>query len=295
MRLLPGRVQRIGLDIIPRVTNQPPHRLSRPRHHEHPPRRSEVRGARPAPQSAVRHRRHPLAGAGHRRQHRDFHADRPDPAAEAAGEGPRRAGDALSDAAPTTAATWARGCTRIRSIRTSRQRAEPLAEVICRRLVPASLSVDNQTERVSGGDGLRQLLHDARRAAGGRARASTRRRTIRSTRAIRSWSSATTTGSAASRSDPGVVGKKILVNDYPMTIVGVSARRLRGHRPGAVAADPRADHDEDGDDAGVALAARRRPPRPLGAGVRAAEAGLHGGDRGRHRCRACSRRSVSTR
>src|SRR6476660_9332466 len=28
------------------------------------------------------------------------------------------------------------------------QRAEPLAEVMCRRLVPASISVDNQTERV---------------------------------------------------------------------------------------------------------------------------------------------------
>ena len=28
------------------------------------------------------------------------------------------------------------------------QKAEPLAEVLCRRLVPASVSVDNQTERV---------------------------------------------------------------------------------------------------------------------------------------------------
>src|SRR5918997_4055495 len=28
------------------------------------------------------------------------------------------------------------------------QRAEPLAEVLCRRLVPASLSIDGQTERV---------------------------------------------------------------------------------------------------------------------------------------------------
>jgi hypothetical protein len=28
------------------------------------------------------------------------------------------------------------------------QKAEPLAEVLCRRIVPASLSVDNQTERV---------------------------------------------------------------------------------------------------------------------------------------------------
>ena len=28
------------------------------------------------------------------------------------------------------------------------KRAEPLAEVMCRRLVPASVSIDNQTERV---------------------------------------------------------------------------------------------------------------------------------------------------
>ena len=41
-----------------------------------------------------------------------------------------------------------RGCTRIRSTRISSRRREPLAEVLCRRLVPASVSVDNQTERV---------------------------------------------------------------------------------------------------------------------------------------------------
>ena len=52
--------------------------------------------------------------------------------------------------------------------------------------------------------------------------------------------------------DPGVVGKKILVNNYPMTIVGVSAAGFAGHRSGAVAADPRADPDEAGDGAGLA-------------------------------------------
>ena len=50
--------------------------------------------------------------------------------------------------APTTAATWA---TRMHSYplyQDLQQKAEPLAEVLCRRLVPASVSVDNQTERV---------------------------------------------------------------------------------------------------------------------------------------------------
>ena len=32
--------------------------------------------------------------------------------------------------------------------------------------------------------------------------------------------------------DPDVIGKKILVNNYPMTIVGVSARGFRGTRSG---------------------------------------------------------------
>ena len=79
--------------------------------------------------------------------------------------------------------------------------------------------------------------------------------------------------------DPDVVGKKILVNNYPMTIVGVSQAGLRRHRSGAVAADSRADPDEAGDGARVGLAAHGRSPHALGPGVRAAEAGLHGRDR----------------
>ena len=78
------------------------------------------------------------------------------------------------------------------------QKAEPLAEVLCRRLVPASVSVDNQTERVAGGDGIRQLLHDARRASRRSGACSIRRKTTRCTTATRSWCSATTTGPAAS-------------------------------------------------------------------------------------------------
>ena len=64
--------------------------------------------------------------------------------------------------------------------------------------------------------------------------------------------------------DPGVVGKKILVNNYPMTIVGVSAAGFAGLDPGAVAADSRADPDEAGDGAGVGLGAHGRPARRAG-------------------------------
>jgi predicted permease len=110
------------------------------------------------------------------------------------------------------------------------QRAEPLAEVMCRRLAPASVSTDNQTERVNaelvsgnyfsmlgvkpaigrvfsseeddrvyGGHPVVVLSHDywVRRFAG----------------------------------DPNVIGKKIFVNDYPMNIVGVSSAEFRGLDP----------------------------------------------------------------
>ena len=97
-------------------------------------------------------------------------------------------------------------------------------------LVSTSVSVDNQTERRRRRDGLGQLLHDARRAAGRRAGLqlaggrpglpgpSRRRAELR------------LLGDAASRGTPNVVGKKILVNNYPMTIVGVSAAGFAGHR-----------------------------------------------------------------
>ena len=48
----------------------------------------------------------------------------------------------------TTAATWARRMHSYPIYQDYQQKAEPLAEVLCRRLVPASVSVDNQTERV---------------------------------------------------------------------------------------------------------------------------------------------------
>ena len=75
--------------------------------------------------------------------------------------------------------------------------------------------------------------------------------------------------------DPAVIGKKILVNNYPMTIVGVSARGIRRDRSGTVAADSRADPDEAGDGAGLGLGAHGRPPHAMGAGVRPSEAGIH--------------------
>ena len=54
----------------------------------------------------------------------------------------------LHQEGPTTAATWASGCTRIPMYQEFQKRAEPFSEVIARRLIATSVSVDNQTERL---------------------------------------------------------------------------------------------------------------------------------------------------
>src|ERR687891_13107 len=109
-------------------------------------------------------------------------------------------------------------------------RAEPLSEVICRRLVPASVSTDNQTERVQAEmvSGNYFTMLGVRPAAGRVFSSQEDDNTYHGhpvvvlsydywvTRFVR---------------DPSVVGRKILVNDYPMTIVGVSAAGFSGLDP----------------------------------------------------------------
>ena len=110
------------------------------------------------------------------------------------------------------------------------KRAEPLAEVICRRLVEASVSIDNQTERLEAemvsGNFFSMLGVPA---AIGRVFNSAEDDQVYQGHPVvvlgydywvRRFSR-----------DPGVVGKKILVNSYPMTIVGVSAAGFGGIDP----------------------------------------------------------------
>ena len=110
------------------------------------------------------------------------------------------------------------------------KRAEPLAEVIARRLVETSISVDNQTERVSAEmvSGNFFTMLGVPPAAG---------------RVFNSAEDDQVYGGHPAvvlsdeywdrrfARDPAVVGKKILVNNYPMTIVGVSARGFVGLDP----------------------------------------------------------------
>jgi predicted permease len=110
------------------------------------------------------------------------------------------------------------------------QKAEPLAEVLCRRLTSASLSVDNQTERVEAEmvSGNYFSMLGVKPAIG---------RVFNSQEDDQVYRGHPTVvlsyGYWVSRfaRDPGVVGKKIRVNDYPMTVVGVSAAGFAGLDP----------------------------------------------------------------
>ena len=110
------------------------------------------------------------------------------------------------------------------------QRAQPLADVLCRRLVPASVSVDNQTERLEAEivSGNYFTMLGVKPAIG---------RVFNSQEDDQVYQghpvvvlSYTYWNNRFSR-DPGVVGRKILVNDYPMTIIGVSAAGFAGLDP----------------------------------------------------------------
>ena len=110
------------------------------------------------------------------------------------------------------------------------QKAEPLSEVICRRLISVSLSVDNQTERVEAemvsGNFFSMLGVGP---AVGRVFSSEEDDRVYQGHPVVVLSHPYWIRRFAG--DPNVVGKKILVNNYPMTIVGVSAAGFAGLDP----------------------------------------------------------------
>ncbi len=110
------------------------------------------------------------------------------------------------------------------------QRGQPLSAVLCRRLVSASVSVDNQTERLEAelvsGNFFSML---GVTPAVGRVFSSAEDDQVYQGHPVvvlgyDYWVT-------RFASDRGVVGKKILVNNYPMTIVGVSAAGFAGIDP----------------------------------------------------------------
>ena len=110
------------------------------------------------------------------------------------------------------------------------KRAEPLSEVMCRRLIAASVSIDNQTERVQAemvsGNFFTMLGVPA---ALGRVFNSLEDDQMYQGHpvAVLSYDY----WSARFARNPAIVGRTILVNNYPMTIVGVSAAGFAGVDP----------------------------------------------------------------
>jgi predicted permease len=110
------------------------------------------------------------------------------------------------------------------------KRAEPLGEVIARRLADASVAVDNQTERIDiemvSGNYFTML---GVAPAAGRVFNSQEDDQTYSGHPVVVLSYDYWTRRFAN--DPAAIGKKILVNNYPMTIVGVSAQGFAGIDP----------------------------------------------------------------
>jgi len=110
------------------------------------------------------------------------------------------------------------------------QKAAPFSEVLCRRLLSVSISVDNQTERVGAEmvSGNYFTMLGVQAAVGRLFNSNDDDRVFQGHPvAVLSYDYWKTRFSR----DPNVVGKKILVNNYPMTIVGVSAAGFAGLDP----------------------------------------------------------------
>jgi len=110
------------------------------------------------------------------------------------------------------------------------QKAEPFSEVLCRRLAAVSLSVDNQTERVDAemvsGNYFSML---SVKPAIGRVFSSRIDDQVHMGHPVVVISYTYWTNRF--NRDPAVVGKNVRVNDYPMTIVSVSAPGFAGLDP----------------------------------------------------------------
>ena len=110
------------------------------------------------------------------------------------------------------------------------RRAEPLSEVLCRRTVDASISIDERTERIQA-----ELVSGNYFTMLGVGPALGRVFNSQEDDQLYQGHPVVVLGydywvNRFAR-DPGVLGKKVFVNNYPMTIVGVSARGFAGIDP----------------------------------------------------------------
>ena len=107
------------------------------------------------------------------------------------------------------------------------QKAAPFSEVMCRRLASASVSIDNRTERLDA-----ELVSGNYFTMLGVVPATGRVFSSREDDQVYMGHPVVVLSydywQSRFAGDKGVVGKKILVNNYPMTIVGVSAAGFSG-------------------------------------------------------------------
>jgi predicted permease len=110
------------------------------------------------------------------------------------------------------------------------QKAEPLSEVLCRRIVPASVSIDNRTERLEAEmvSGNYFSMLGVKPALGRVFNSQEDDQVYQGHPSVVLGYGYWTRRFAR---DPAVIGKKILVNNYPMVIVGVSAAGFAGLDP----------------------------------------------------------------
>src|ERR1035441_4962316 len=110
------------------------------------------------------------------------------------------------------------------------QKAAPFSEVLCRRLISTSISVDNQTERVDAEmvSGNYFTMLGVKPALGRLFTSQEDDRVVQGHPVVALSYDYWVNRFAR---DPKVIGKKILVNNYPMTIVGVSAPGFAGIDP----------------------------------------------------------------
>jgi len=110
------------------------------------------------------------------------------------------------------------------------KRAEPLSEVICRRLLSVSASIDNQTERLET-----EMVSGNYFSMLGVPPAAGRVFNSQDDDQVYQGHPVVVLGYdywvRRFGRDPGVVGKKILINNYPMVIVGVSGAGFAGIDP----------------------------------------------------------------
>jgi predicted permease len=110
------------------------------------------------------------------------------------------------------------------------KRAEPLGEVIARRLADASIAIDNQTERID----IEMVSGNYFSMLGVGPAAGRVFNSQEDDQVYQGHPSVVISYDYWNRRfnrDQGAIGKKILVNNYPMTIVGVSAEGFAGIDP----------------------------------------------------------------